>query len=313
MDDAILREINECIRRPTRAPFVGIAATFCALLLAWAPVLLQWQADLPISPLLITVILYGAAALVVIWGVLGALNRHARETRERTTFVEMELDERGHKNFEGVQKACLALAGTSRIWEITARRANPDWKRSAGVAALVKRRRISVGCEPLPYLSLNLEVLAIPARRSKLFFLPEEVLLFRRGRYERIGYDELQVSITPVNYLEDGPQPLDARVATYTWQFVRKDGGPDLRFSRNRRIPVLVYGLLELQAPNRLDLRLYISNLQAAEKFARLLGQVKQPAPTDAPVSEPQPAPETGYELELPQRDLRLCVSLAEG
>src|SRR5690606_8973118 len=60
----------------------------------------------------------------------------------------------------------------------------------------------------------------------------------------------------------------DSIVLDYRWRYARKDGGPDRRFSNNRRIPVVQYGCLELSFRIGLNLQIYVSNPLRAGEFA---------------------------------------------
>jgi hypothetical protein len=271
MNEDTLRQINRRIRRPVFALFAGVVVTLFAVLIGWTPAFLQSLVDLPVSPVLLAMILYALAGLTAALGVFKAWRLHQHETLKRTSIVHYDLDDYALKSYADVRNACRALAEANCVWQIVGQTPNREWKRNAGVSARVKRRRVKAGLMRPPFLMIDHEVYGIATGKAQLFFMPGELLVFKRGRYQAFAYDTLEVQALPAHYVEDGKVPADAKVVGQKWQFVRRDGQPDLRFGRNRRVPVLAYGLVELTSASVMGLRLHVSNLPAAQQFARLL------------------------------------------
>jgi hypothetical protein len=290
MNEDTLRQINQRIRRPVFAVFICSVVTLFALLIACTPAILQSLVDLPVSPLLLAMLLYALAGLIEALGAFKVWTMHHQETLKRTSIVHYHLDDCARDSYTDVQNACRSLAEASCVWQIVGKRSNREWKRNAGVSALVKRRRVKTGLMRPPFLMTDLEVYGIAAGKAKLFFMPGELLVFKRGRYQAFAYDALEVRALPARYVEDGRVPADAKVVGQTPQFVRRDGQPDLRFARNRRVPVVAYGLVELTSTSGLDLRLHVSNLPAARQFARLLPVLGRRQPSPPSLVHPAPA-----------------------
>lgn len=122
-----------------------------------------------------------------------------------------------------------------------------------------------------PNLATNATVWSIGTRRYKLFFLPDRVLLYEGARYGAISYATLSTGTSTSHFRETDPVPSDARIVGHTWQYVRKDGGPDRRFGNNRQIPIAQYAYIELTTPNGFKSTLQASNVEAALTFARTL------------------------------------------
>ena len=74
-----------------------------------------------------------------------------------------------------------------------------------------------------------------------------------------------------LQFIEDGSVPQDSKVVDYTWRYVRKDGGPDRRFSNNRQLPIAQYGYIEFTSQTGLNLHFHISNLEYSQQFAYAL------------------------------------------
>ena len=62
--------------------------------------------------------------------------------------------------------------------------------------------------------------------------------------------------------IEDKAVPKDSQVVGQTWQYVNKSGGPDKRFKNNRRLPICLYGELELHSASGLNTVIMFSNAQ---------------------------------------------------
>ena len=79
-----------------------------------------------------------------------------------------------------------------------------------------------------------------------------------------------------------------------TWQFVRRDGGPDRHFKDNREIPIVNYQAMVIDAPRNFQKVLYLSKniaragfLTAVSSLADLHGRGTRAVGTS---STPSPA-----------------------
>jgi len=68
--------------------------------------------------------------------------------------------------------------------------------------------------------------------------------------------------------LEAGTPPPDAAVTGHSWQWVTKDGRPDMRYTQNPRLTAVRYGLLELSGQGLGTYRYVVSNAAIAEEIA---------------------------------------------
>ncbi len=115
---------------------------------------------------------------------------------------------------------------------------------------LVKRIRIKLEQAPPPFIQTRIKVYGLILDSMQLYFLPDQILIFQNGKYGAVTYSHLQVHGGPTRFIEDGNVPRDAQIVDSTWRYLRKDGGPDMRFSDNRRIPIAQYGYFELSSEN---------------------------------------------------------------
>jgi hypothetical protein len=115
-------------------------------------------------------------------------------------------------------------------------------------------------------------VWGIEAGDHSIFF-PEGALLYRKDRYDPLPYKSLKVAFSSGRFFEEEDLPDDAKVVERTWRFSRADGSPDPRCKKdNVEIPVVLYGLLEINTPSRQKVRLEVSDRLAAARFAKTFG-----------------------------------------
>jgi hypothetical protein len=61
-----------------------------------------------------------------------------------------------------------------------------------------------------------------------------------------LSYGDVKTSVHGQRFIESDLVPKDATIVDYTWQYVNKSGGPDKRFQNNKKIPVCLYGEMEV-------------------------------------------------------------------
>jgi len=106
-----------------------------------------------------------------------------------------------------------------------------------------------------------------------MFFLPDMVLYLQGNTFANIPYDTFKVRQGVTRFMEEGSVPSDAIVTGSTWKYVNKNGGPDRRFSNNRQVPVVKYGVLQFVSERGLNIHLNTSSSSKAADFANCLVQ----------------------------------------
>jgi hypothetical protein len=188
------------------------------------------------------------------------------------------VDGAARERFLALQQSLADLAKSARIWYITATEETWDRKRHAGASSLVTRKPAKGTKEFLPHT--NILMYGISFDSKHLFFFPDKVSVFQ-GRnpvssdpaHASASYDGLKVQFSTLQFRETDPVPNDSRTVGYTWQYVRVDGGPDLRYAHNRRIPIVIYGKVEFHLQTGLNLQFHVSNLAYAEALVRSLSE----------------------------------------
>jgi len=205
------------------------------------------------------------ACAIVAWYSYGVLRR-SRKTR-----VSYEMDEAAKQTFTTLQSALKVLSQTKRAWRVVAEQSHADWKRNAGTGGSVKRADAFVGQVKPPHVEANVAIYGLKATKFGMYFFPDALYVFDGARYGQIAYPDLRVDSSYQDIVEANSVPKDASIVRQTWQYVRRDGGPDRRFANNRQLPVARYGFLQFTSSAGLNVHVYISNEAVSIEFAKHL------------------------------------------
>jgi DnaJ domain len=93
------------------------------------------------------------------------------------------------------------------------------------------------------------------------------VLLYRDDRYEGVPYKSVKVAFSFARFLEKEEVPEDAEVVERGRR--QTTGSAFYHYGPKVRMPTVLYGLLEITIPRRLEVCLQVSDLGAAAQFAR--------------------------------------------
>ncbi|MGO8946874.1 MAG: hypothetical protein ACLQUY_04235 [Ktedonobacterales bacterium] len=196
-----------------------------------------------------------------------------RWDRQRTHVVlQYELDPAESASYQQLCSGLQALASTARLLRVDARQVHGDWKRNAGATTALHMSPAAVYPPgSLPWLETNVPVWSLRWRGGHLalIFLPDRLLIEQNRYTAALPYAQAQVTTAINNFIENGVVPPDARVVAYSWQFVNKDGGPDLRYKGNHQLPVTEQAYIGFQSPTGLNLMLQASNRQKTAAFVQ--------------------------------------------
>jgi hypothetical protein len=248
LNKGTLKRINDRPRNARLPPLAGAGAVALgAALLALAPSPLIALAAVPV----------GALAVV-------AAHRAERERRTTTlTYDDLEGDLAAH--FSDIREALEALSSSERIWRLSGEAGRVT--RVGDVAPAPERTPVWVDLLETPGICVNIPIWGIDLGEASLLFFPEAVLLYRDDRYEGVSYKSVKVTFSFARFFEKEEVPEDAEVVERGWRQTRGSGfyhyGPKVR------MPTVLYGLLEITIPRRLEVRLQVSDLGAGARFAR--------------------------------------------
>lgn len=239
--------------------------------------------------------LHAAAAfvLLVLGGAGGWVVREWDRER-RTARVLYDVDDP-----EIVERLAMAngaaqwLGSCAALWHIFHTAPTSDWKKNAGAGTLIRRTITRCAVGALPCFELNVEAWSVPVGPQQLLFLPDRLMVWDGTRLATLPYETILARTSLTRFIEDGgPIPRDGHQVDSTWRFVRRDGGPDLRFSNNAQLPVMRYAELELTSTSGLRVVLQTSTTEAADGAARALQALAQRAATPQIQTVARPGPD---------------------
>ncbi len=237
-----LEELNWRPRGKRWSPLVAIGAAVAALAVA----------------LLFS---YALALVALAAGAAGYGLLRRSETQRRTVRLSYGLlDPETEARYANVRKACEILAASQKIWRV-----------EKGEVPLPKHKikeEVDVGVFDPPGISADVAVWGIAAGDSRIFFLPECLLIYEGGLYRAISYKSFSATIRSERSVEEGEVPDDAEVVGHTWRHLRENGSPDGRFGANPHLPEVLYGVVELSSETWPGLSLRVSSESAAAQFA---------------------------------------------
>jgi hypothetical protein len=192
--------------------------------------------------------------------------RHV-DVSQGTAILNYSLDSDAPQQFVNLQLPFRQLSASALVWHIDAAERNVDAKRNAGAGTNLKRTEIRPSFSRPPRVQCNLEVPTLVTGRTTLYFFPDRLLVYDAAGVGAVAYKDLKVDVQESRFVEHGKVPKDSHQVGTTWQYVNKKGGPDRRFSRNRQIPIMQYGVIAFSSDSGLSVLLMCSRPDVAQHF----------------------------------------------
>jgi hypothetical protein len=215
-------------------------------------------------------------------GIIGTIYSYNKDQLNKTVILFYDFEspiEEAYKNFHEVFET---LSNCHGQWHISASGKVNDSKYHAGANQVVNRSNIRINFKEPEYIKTNIPVPVIPVGRQRLYLFPERILVFDRGEVGAVSYDELELSINPTRFVEEGSVPRDATVIDHTWRYVNKSGGPDKRFKDNRQLPITLYDEVWFSSSTGLNECIQFSRNGAGQELQQALQQLTSVLKQDA-------------------------------
>ena len=153
------------------------------------------------------------------------------------------------------------IAKSKKLWWVSQTSKVIDTKYSGGASSSVKRNKCTASTQvPFPFTT-NATVVAFKSGKETLLFLPDKLLIIQGSKIGALNYSDVTTSIHSQRFIERESVPSDAQIVDYTWQYVNKSGGPDKRFQNNKKIPICLYGEMEVRSTHGVNTDIIFSNL----------------------------------------------------
>jgi hypothetical protein len=229
--DAVVQAINNRMNRRNYAIPIGLVISAGLFALS-----VPWQ----------IVAVIGAVSIILVT---------AQHLRSKYTDLVYGSEEETAMRLNTLQKAVAALRSADSAWSV--REASLDNGLTPNPPTL---RRTKLAGEPplLPkHVRTNITPAALRFTDCTLYFFPDRLFVWHSGRFAAIDYANLNLRSSRVMFLERETRPPDAAIES---QMRRSLTDENL-------IPVLYYGLVDIDAPPALQARLMISRPECAQEF----------------------------------------------
>lgn len=194
-----------------------------------------------------------------------------RDVVSKITVVMYDIDNEYSESYEYMLDAFEEIISSGRCWHIEAKRDVYNAKYHAGASNLIERSIIDPSFSEPPGMRTNVLVPCIPVDTQTLYFFPDRVLIYSDNDVGAVSYENLQVHIYTQRFVEEDTLSNDADVVDYTWKYINKRGGPDLRFKENYKIPVTIYDYMHFKSHTGLNECISVSCLGALSDFGAAL------------------------------------------
>lgn len=194
----------------------------------------------------------------------------------KTVVLFYELDQTTETAYELLIDHGTNLGRCKGVWHVSASGKVHDRKYNAGASDVIDRKATTIEISSPHFLKTNIKTLAVSVGHQTLYFFPDRILVFDRGRVGAVGYNELHIDVSPSRFIESSTPPADAEIVDHTWQYVNKKGGPDKRFANNVQLPICRYEELHLTSPTGLNEIVQLSRYGLGDGFVQSVGYLGQ-------------------------------------
>ena len=156
--------------------------------------------------------------------------------------VEIEYDFEGEAadEYDLTNKLLAGILESDKVWLVEGIEADDDRN------LITVRKELSLKEGLAGDLSTNVKVYSLVAGDLILSFLPDALLINKKGANKALDYKDLEVDLRSENFLEE-EQISDATLIGKTYLHTNKDGGPDKRYKDNPEVYLVEYGVLEMK------------------------------------------------------------------
>lgn len=246
--DVLLTQINNRLRSPQFAGWILFGGLTLSLLLGFFN---RWFA----VPVLLS---------------FGVAYQYARKAdkKRRTFAMPYNMQEIADHRWEKINDALLILAESQRLWLVNEIYSTFNSKRNAGSNQVFSRLAASVSKSDPPFVDTNIKPLCLTLGGQdngySCYFLPDLILIYQSRKYSAVTYGDVKLESSITQFTEIDTLPNDAHQLSQTWLNVNMDGSPDRRFKYNRQVPIVQYGVINMELNPDLVFTLYVSSSQKA-------------------------------------------------
>lgn len=172
------------------------------------------------------------------------------------------------EKYSDLVSAFTTLKNSEKIWDMTYSERNFETKAAAQTTMTRNEVTFTFG---------SIEVIKTTEKTfhfenfngGDFFFYPSFIVYFKNSEDIAIlDYNDLEINYSESQFLEERHNiASDTKVIGETWYRVNKDGSPDRRFVDNYKMPIALYGSVQLRTSSGVNELYYISDNSKARHF----------------------------------------------
>lgn len=144
------------------------------------------------------------------------------------------------------------------------------WKGQAGTRYTVDRRKARIVLESNNDVQFNMDVAHFMLGGASYVVLPDTILCMKSGVSHPLK--SVQVFTESSQFvMSESSVPNGSQILDYTWEYVNRDGSPDLRYSENARRAIIRIHEISIVADEKVIYSIVFASETAAEGFAAAL------------------------------------------
>lgn len=175
--------------------------------------------------------------------------------------LEYEFDSYSREKYNCLNTIVTEMKKNKRMWRVKTSVRNADIKYSSGASNSISRNIINIYKGTPWYIKSNIDIYYIEDGHKKIYLTPDRIIILNGLNVAGCKYNNLDFNIFNSRYVEDEIVPKDAKIISYTWKYVNKNGGPDKRFKDNRQLPICDYGGMSVTSNEGINFRMQCSNI----------------------------------------------------
>ena len=191
--------------------------------------------------------------------------------------LEIDMDEDARNSYQGVCESFKTLMLSQFKWDVTSSTRVDQVKTRSAAYSSIGRRNTNIGVSQIPGISSSLDALKIHnTTGADIYLYPGFFVMYKSHKNIGIvGLNELSVQYESSHFIETGTLPKDSELIYKVWEKSNKDGSRDKRFSNNRQIPVMEYGVISFTTETGVNERYMFSNAASARAFVSAFTEFK--------------------------------------
>ena len=232
--------------------------------------------------------------LIIIGFFLSSLKKEIEELNDYIVIIESNLqkckvlvdcqfDTENKKNYNNLIQHFNSLSKSKKIWDITSQTWNDGTRDRSHATSLIDRRESFFNIDSLDLIETNASMMFFKNKNGNDFYIGPSFLISYGGANDIkiVDIDDVSVEFGSTNFIETSAVPSDAKILSYTWKYMNKNGGPDKRYNDNYKIPLVNYAELEFKS-NKIKLleKYQISNIDLTKKFVAIFKEYQSPKST---------------------------------